>query len=45
MTQDPYTLHEQALKTASALKYVVVPLAGDTPITAWYDTKDLFPIR
>lgn len=32
MTQDPYTLHEQALKTASALKYVVVPLAGDTPI-------------
>ena len=34
MTQDPYTLHEQARKTASALKYVVVPLAGDTPIPA-----------
>lgn len=32
MTQDPYTLHEQALKTASPLKYVVVPLAGDIPI-------------
>ena len=32
MTQNPYTLHKQALKTASDLKYVVVPLAGNTPI-------------
>jgi len=36
MTQDPYTLHEQALKTASALKYVVVPLAGDSPRPATF---------
>lgn len=32
MTQDPYTLHEQALKTVSALKYVVVPLTDSSPI-------------
>jgi hypothetical protein len=34
MTQNPVDariLHEKALKTASALKYVVVPLAGNTP--------------
>lgn len=36
MTQDPIALHEQALKTASALKYVVVPLAGDSPIPATF---------
>lgn len=40
MTQDPYTLHEQARKTASALKYVVVPLAGDTPIPATFVQAD-----
>lgn len=40
MTQDPYALHEQALKTASALKYVVVPLEGDTPIPATFVQAD-----
>ena len=32
--------HEHALKTASALKYVVVPLAGDTPIPATFVQAD-----
>ena len=36
MTQNPTALHEQALKTASPLKYVVVPLAGDSPIPATF---------
>ena len=31
-----YALHEKALKTASSLKYVVVPLSGDTPIPATF---------
>lgn len=32
MTQDPYALHEQARKTASHLKYVVVPLVDGKPL-------------
>ena len=36
MTQNPTALHEQALKTASHLKYVVVPIAGDSPIPATF---------
>lgn len=39
MTQNPVDariLHEKALKTASALKYVVVPLAGNTPRPATF---------
>ena len=31
-----YALHEKALKTASALKYVVVPLAGGEPRPATF---------
>jgi len=33
---DTRILHEKALKTASALKYVVVPLAGNTPRPATF---------
>lgn len=43
MTQNPataYTLHEKALKTASDLKYVVVPLEGNTPIHATFVQAD-----
>ena len=32
MTQNPYALHEQARKTASDLKYVVVPLVDGKPL-------------
>ena len=39
-TKNPYTLHEQALKTASALKYVVVPLEGNTPIPTTFVQAD-----